>query len=297
MTEMILHRSKAGFTALASAFLPVLALLAGCGGGNGGVIPDNAGTSATNVMQCTDTCIESDTLAPGKMEAHFYLVDDGSRLQAQAGFFSGFSIGYNVELQGDVLNYLQGTSTTRMALANQDPNAFFSTLGLPGSPYLADVPSLPTAAVTGQFQLVRAAQTLTSEVTLPAPFRITTPSNNATVSKATGSVAIQLDSAQPGAAWQVSAICTDTGGTDYGQAGGAGSSLFTTADGREVSFDLASYEASLQFTQQNGTPAVITHCIVTFQATVTNDGTVADGFQSGSAASGIQLRTVSIDVK
>lgn len=299
MPKMTVRRPRAGLVALACASAPLLGVLAGCGGGgDNGIIPDNAGTSSTVRMNCTSQCIESDTLTPGQMEAHFYIVDDGSRAQAQAGFFSGFSLGYNVELEGDVLNFAQGSSSTRMALPKGDNSQFFDTLRLPGNPYLADFSNLPTGEVTGQFQMVRATQTLTSTVTLPSPFRITAPGNNATSSKSSDAVTIQLDSVQPNATWEVrSASCVDTTGATWSTSTGGTAQFFSTTDSRSFLFDAAGYFDSLVLTRSDGTVAVLSSCAATVQATVTNNGTVADGFKAGSAISGIQLRTVTLNLR
>lgn len=293
------RRPLAGRFALACLAAPLLAAIAGCGGGENGTVDDSAGTSTTQSMNCTVACKQSDTLASDTLEAHFYVVDDGSRTQAQVGFFSGITIGYNVELRGDVVNFVQGTTTTRMALAKAAPtsNAFFSTLGLPGNPYLADFSTMPTAAVTGEFRMVRATQTLSSSVVLPAPFRITAPGNNATSSKTSDAVTIQLDSAQPNVAWQAGTVCTDTTGTTHVQTASGAAAYFTTADSRNFSFDAARFVAGLQYTDANGGAATIASCTMTLKALVTNDGTLAEGLGTGSAISGIQLRTVVLNLK
>jgi hypothetical protein len=301
MTQMISDRPRAGFIALACALAPVLAALAGCGGGDGGVVADPKGTSASVQLECTIKCVDSDTLSTGQMEAHFYIVDDGTRTQAQAGFFHGFAIGYDVELTGgDVVNFIQGSTSTPMELEDNMTNAFGDTLSLPGDPYLVDIKALPTAAVSGQFQLVRPTQTLTSSVTLPAPFNITAPGNNATSSKTSDAVVLQLDAAHPDVAWEApAATCIDnTGATWDSGGGGSGTSVyFATADSRSFTFDAARYMADLVFKRTDGTIAVIDSCAVTLKALRTNEGTLADGFATGSDVSAIQLRTVKINLK
>ena len=50
---------------------------------------------------------------------HFTLVDNGRKTQAQAGFIDGFTLGYNVELDGDSLYYVQDGVATQIAPAHQ----------------------------------------------------------------------------------------------------------------------------------------------------------------------------------
>ncbi len=296
MTTTSLRRPRAGLAALALAGAS-LPWLAACGGGDNGVVADHSGTSSTVRMSCTGACVESDTLSPGQIEAHFYIVDDGSRAQAQAGFFNGFSIGYNVELEGDVVNFVQGSSSTRMALPQPGSDAFANLFDLTDSPYLADF-ALPSGAITGQFQMVRATQTLTSTVTLPAPFRITAPGNNATESKASDAVTIQLDAAQPDVAWDIrGASCVDTAGVTWSLSAASSGTYFSTADSRSFSFDAARYFASLKPVQSDGSVATLSSCAVTIHATLTNNGTVANGFRAGSSISAIQLRSLVLNLR
>lgn len=298
MSKTLMRRPRAdpGTGACALALL----ILAGCGGGGeAGVVPDH-GTSTNKPMVCLGPCVDSSTLSAGQMEAHFYIVDDGNRTQAQGGFFAGFSVGYNVELEGDPLYFVRGTNAVQMGLPVNDFDNTFGIVFIPlGQPYLYDFPSNPTDAVTGQFELRRASgQVYTSTVTLPAPFRITSPADNTVVSRASDAVALQLDSAQPDATWTVeNANCTDTTGMHWTHAGGSTASLFSTADGRSVVFHAADYISTLQFTTDTGATPVLTNCVLKLQATLTNGGTLANGFMPASSISGIQLRTLSLTVR
>ena len=292
--KTMLRRRLAGLEAGACAL--AILTLAGCGGGGeAGTIHDHC-TSTTERMTCAATCVPSDTLSAGQMEAHFYLEDDGTRTQAQAGFFHGFSVGYNVELGDEPLYFVRGTDSEAMAL----PLGYSASSGDPlGDPYLYDFAQRATAPVAAQFQLHHAGQVYVSSVTLPAPFNINSPANGTTYSKASAVVPIQLDSAQPQASWDVAnANCKATDGTTWVDGGNDGASYFSTVDGRSVQFRAADYMASLKFTNTStGAVAALVSCNITLQATVTSGGTMADGFEAGSSISGLQLRKVQIALK
>lgn len=293
MNKTIASRRRAGLQASACA-LAILSL-AGCGGGEAGTIPDH-GTSTSEHMNCLTTCIAADTLSAGQMEAHFYLEDDGTRTQAQAGFFSGFTIGYNVELGAEPLYFVRGTDARRMAL----PLVGNGQAGAPiGDPYIYDFARRATAAVAAQFELHHAGQVYTSSVTLPAPFAIGSPGNGSTYGRTSSVVPILLDAARPEATWDVAnANCSATDGTTWVSGGGDGTPYFSTADGRSVQFRASDYMAALRFTNTTtGAVATLTSCNITLQATVTSGGTMADGFRAGSSISGLQLRKVQITLR
>ena len=111
------------------------ALLSACGGG---VVSDPGGTSPDVRLQCgAGSCVPSSTLSTGSITALMYVVDDGTRTQAQAGFNTDGSIFHNVELEGDTLWFSDGSTQTRMALAREGAWDFFQdllTLGQPISP-------------------------------------------------------------------------------------------------------------------------------------------------------------------
>lgn len=296
MSKIQLRRRHAGLAAGACA----LALLAlpGCGGGtNAGVVPDK-GTSTSLHMACTGTCVPSDTLAAGQMEAHFTIVDNGKKAQAQAGFFDGFTLGYNVELHGDTLYFVQGGVATQMGLPISPGAGIKVHEAAPFSPYVMDFPQLPTTAVAGQFELRRAGQTFISQTSLPAPFNIVSPADGATVSKASNAVALQLDTAQPQATWTVeNSQCRDTANVLHVQAGNGSISAFSTDDGRSVQFHAADFMASLQFKDADGNPLALASCVFVLQAAVTNGGTLADGFEAGSSVSAVQLRQLTVSAR
>ena len=295
MIETIAGRRVAGFRAGACAL--AIVALAGCGGGGEAGTVNDHGTSTTQRMNCASACVESDTLSAGQMQAQFYLEDDGTRTQAEGGFFSGITIGYNVELHGDALYFVHGTVASQMGLPKASGGAAMADLG---SPYLYDLPQRATAPLAGQFELHHAGQVYTSSTTLPAPFSIVSPTAGAVYSKASDAIPIQLDAARPEATWLVDAIDCRTSNNQSWVGGGAGwdPAFFTTDDGRSVQFHAATYMARLQqlFAQAGGT-GTLTSCNLTLKASVTNGGTTADGLAAGSSISGLQLRKVKISVK
>jgi hypothetical protein len=296
MFKTMLHRRHAGLAA--SACTLAILTLAGCGGGtDAGVVPDK-GTSTSLHMSCLSTCVQSNTLSTGQMEAHFTVVDNGRKAQAQAGIFDGFTLGYNVELNEDTLYFVQSGGATRMGLPISPGAGIKVHDAAPFSPYVMDFPQLPATSVDGQFELRRSGQTYVSHVSLPAPFAITSPGDDTTVSKSANAVPIQLDSAQPQATWTVeNSQCRDTSNVLHVQAGNGIVSPFSTVDGRSVQFHAADYMASLQFADANGVPLPLASCVFILQAAVTNGGTLADGFETGSSVSGVQLRQVTITAK
>jgi hypothetical protein len=293
MFKIQLRRRHAGLAASACA-LAVLAL-AGCGGGTDAGVVRDKGTSTSLHMSCTGACVQSDTLTAGQMEAHFTVVDNGKKAQAQAGFFDGFTLGYNVELEGDTLYFVQGGVATQMGLPISPGAGIKVHDAAPFSPYVMDFPQVPATAVSMQFELRRAGQTLTSQTSLPAPFNIVSPADNTTVSKASNAVALQLDAALPQAAWTVEhSQCRDTSNVPHVQIGNGSVSAFSTDDGRNVQFHAADFMASLQFKDANGNPLALASCDFVLQAAVTNGGTLADGFEMGSSVSAVQLRQVTV---
>ncbi len=296
MTKIQLRRRHAGLAASACAL--ALLALAGCGGGTTAGVVNDKGTSTTLRMSCTGPCVESDTLSTGQMEAHFTVVDNGRKAQAQAGFFDGFTLGYNVELEGDTLYYVQGGVATRMGLPISPGAGIKVHDAAPFSPYVMDFPQLPAAPVAGQFELRRAGQTFTSQTSLPAPFNIVSPADGSTVSKSSNAVALQLDAALPQATWTVeNSQCRDTSNVLHVQAGNGSLPAFSTDDGRSVLFHAADYMASLQFKDANGNPLALTSCVFVLQAAVTNGGTLADGFETGSSISAVQLRQLTVSAR
>jgi hypothetical protein len=296
MTKIQLRRRDAGLAA--SACTLALLALAGCGGGTDAGVVRDQGTSTSLHMTCIDTCVQSNTLGAGQMEAHFTIVDNGEKAQAQAGFFDGFSVGYNVELDGDTLYFVQGGIATQMGLPISPGAGIKVHDAAAFSPYVMDFPQVPAGAVAGQFELRRAGQSFTSQTSLPAPFKIVSPADNTTVSKASNAVALELDAALPQAAWTVEhSQCRDTGNVLHVQVGNGSISAFSTDDGRSVQFHAADFMASLQFKDANGTPLTLASCIFVLQAAVTNGGTLADGFATGSSVSAVQLRQLTVSAR
>ncbi len=296
MFKTIQRRRHAGLAASACALATLT--LAACGGGTDAGVVRDKGVSTTLRMSCTGTCVQSNTLSTGQMEAHFTIVDNGRKAQAQAGFFDGFTLGYNVELNGDTLYFVQGGVATQMGLPISPSAGIKVHDAAPFSPYVMDFPQLPSTEIAAQFELRRAGQTYTSQVSLPAPFSIVSPADDTTVSKASNAVPIQLDSALPQATWTVeNAQCRDTSNVLHEQVGNGVVSAFSTSDGRSVQFHAADFMASLPFNDANGARLPLASCVLILQAAVTDGGTLADGFETGSSVSGVQLRQVTITAR
>lgn len=288
MTKTSIRRPLAG--CVASACAVAILALTGCGGGESGSVDDHGKTSTSVHMNCGSACVQSDTVATAGLVAHFYIEDDGKRTQAQAGFYSGFTLIYNVELNGDSLYYVQDGVATQMGLSVD------TRLG----PYLVDFARRATAPVTGQFELRRPTQTYASTVTLPAPFDIASPQDGAVYSTSSNAIPLQLDSARPEAAWSVvNATCKDTGNvTHVALFTAAASPMFSTVDGRSAQFHGADFMAALDFTDTTtGVRPQVKSCDLKLQATVTNAGTLAGGFGVNSLISGLQLRKLSISLR
>ena len=200
----------------ATAALATVGALASCGGG---VVPDPRGTSPDVRLQCGGNgCVPSGTLSTGSITALMYVVDDGTRTQAQAGFNTDGSIFHNVELEGDTLWLVDGGTRTRMALARGGAWDFFQNLLTLGQPYLADLAPQPTTARTYQFELRRAGGTVTSQVTLPPPFTIATPGSDQVFAIDSQTVPVTVTSPLNTGNFSTTFVCTDANGNQIGRA-------------------------------------------------------------------------------
>ena len=288
-----MHRARhARRQALRLAAPGLLAALAACGGG---VVPDPGGTSPDVRLNCAGPCVPSDTLSTGAITAYLYVVDDGTRTQAQAGFNTDGSIFHNVELEGDTLWFVDGGRQIRMALSREGAWDFLLDLLTLGQPYLADLSPQPTTARDYQFQLRRAAGTVTSRVTLPAPFEFATPGANQVYS--IGSAAVPISVARPldVGAFSTTFVCTDANGNQTSNRVPDGRSFSQVdASGANFQFNVQAFLASLEWDQDTFPPAPAARCDVTLRAIDSVAGTLAPDFHAFSVLQATQVRSVRI---
>jgi hypothetical protein len=274
----------------AFAAAALAALLSACGGG---VVPDPGGTSPDVRLQCDGGCVPSDTLATGSITALMYVVDDGTRTQAQAGFNTDGSIFHNVELEGDTLWFTDGGTQTRMALARGGAWDFFQNLLTLGQPYLADISPQPTTARPYEFQLQRAGGTVKSQVTLPAPFTIATPGNEQAFAIGSAAVPITVTSPLNVGNFSTTFVCTDANGNQTSDRQPDGQSFSQMDDiGQTFQFNVQAFLASLEFDQDVAPPAPVANCDVTLHAVSSNTGTLAPDFHAFSILQATQTRSV-----
>ncbi len=270
--------------------LAACAAVTSCGGG---VVPDPGGTSPDVRLQCGGGCLASDTLDTSQITAMMYVVDDGTRTQAQAGFNADGSLFHNVELEGDTLWLVSGATQQRMLLAREGAWDFFQNLLTLGQPYLADIAPLPTDARTYEFQLRRAAGTVSSQVTLPAPFSIGSPGADQVY--AIGSAAVPVTVTAPLALgdFNVGFTCTDANGNQTSSRVPDGQWL-TAADssGESYQFNVQPFLASLTWNQDVAPAAPVARCDIDLQVLVTNTGTLSPAFHAYSILQGTQTRQV-----
>ena len=268
----------------------LLAALAACGGG---VVPDPGGTSPNVRLQCDGGCVESDMLPTGSITALMYVVDDGTRTQAQAGFNTDGSLFHNVELEGDTLWFVDGGTQTQMALSLEGAFDFFQDLLTLGQPYLADIAPQPTAARTYQFQLRRASGTLTSQVTLPAPFTIATPGGNQVFAIGSTTVPVLVTAPLDTGNFSTTFVCTDANGNQTSDRVPDGQSFSQVdATGESFQFNVQAFLASLEWDQDTLAGAPVTRCDITLHVVETTDGTLAPGFHAFSILQSTQTRSV-----
>jgi hypothetical protein len=279
----------------ALAALGIAAAVTSCGGG---VVPDPGGTSPDVRLNCAGACVPSDTLSTSAITALMYVVDDGTRTQAQAGFNTDGSIFHNVELQGDTLWFVDGSRQTRMALSREGAWDFLLDLLTLGQPYLADIAPQPTTARTYQFQLRRAGGTVTSEVTLPAPFSFTTPGAGQTFSLATTAVPISITRPLDVGAFSTTFVCTDANGNQTSNRVPDGQSFSQVdAGGVEFQFNVQSFLASLEWDQDSFPAAPVARCDVTLRAISSVPGTLAPDFHAFSILQATQTRSLQIHLR
>ena len=275
--------------------LATLATLASCGGG---VVPDPGGTSPDVRLNCGGACVPSQTISTSAITAFMYVVDDGTRTQAQAGFNTDGSIFHNVELQGDTLWFVDGSRQTRMALSREGAWDFLLDLLTLGQPYLADLSPQPTTARDYQFQLRRAGGTVTSTVTLPAPFSFATPGNGQTFPIGTSGVPILLTRPLDVGAFSTSFVCTDANGNQTSNRVPDGQS-FSQVDASGVSFqfNVPAFLDSLEWDQDGFPPAPVARCDVTLRALDSVAGMLAPDFHAFSILRATQTRSLQIHLR
>ena len=267
------------------------AALAACGGG---VVPDPGGTSPDVRLQCGGNgCVPSDVLSTGSITALMYVVDDGTRTQAQAGFNTDGSIFHNVELEGDTLWLVDGGMQTRMALARGGAWDFFQNLFTLGQPYLADLSPQPTTARSYQFQLRRAGSTVVSDVTLPPPFTIAAPGGDQVFAVGSATVPIAVTSPLDTGNFSTTFVCTDANGNQTSNRVPDGQSFSQVGStGETFQFNIPAFLASLEFDQDVAPPAAVARCDVTLHVVDTNVGTLAADFHAFSILQATQTRSV-----
>jgi hypothetical protein len=282
--------SHAAFAAVALA-----AALAACGGG---VVPDPLGTSPDVRLSCDGGCVPSDTLDTSRITAMMFVVDDGTRTQAQAGFNTDGSIFHNVELDGDTLWFVDGGTATRMALRREGAWDFFGDLFTLGAPYLADIAPQPATARNYTFELRRASGTVSSRVTLPPPFTITAPGGGQIYSIASLSVPVQVTSALAVGNFGTTFLCTDANGNQTSNRVPDGQS-FSQVDGTGTlfTFNVQAFLASLEFDQDVAPPAPVSRCEVTLHVVDVNAGALADSFHAFSILQATQTRSVNFSLR
>jgi hypothetical protein len=283
-------RPAAGLAALALA-----AALSSCGGG---VVPDPGGTSPDVRLNCGGACVPSDTISTSAITAFMYVVDDGTRTQAQAGFNTDGSIFHNVELEGDTLWFVDGSQQTRMALSREGAWDFLLDLLTLGQPYLADIAPQPSTARPYQFQLRRSGTTVTSSVTLPAPFTFATPGSGQVASIAAAAVPITVTRPLDVGAFSTTFVCTDGNGNQTSNRVPDGQSFSQTdASGANFQFNVQAFLASLEWDQDSFPPAAVARCDVTLRAIDSVPGTLAPDFHAFSILQATQTRSVQIHLR
>ena len=272
------------------------ALLAGCGGG---IVPDPHGTSPDVRLQCgANGCVPSDTLSTGSITALMYVVDDGTRTQAQAGFNTDGSIFHNVELEGDTLWVDDGATQRRMLLAREGAWDFFQNLLTLGQPYLADIAPQPTTARSYQFQLRRAGGTVLSTVTLPPPFTIATPGGDQVFGIGSAAVPILVTSPLDTGNFGTTFVCTDANGNQTSNRVPDGQSFSQVgSSGETFQFNVQAFLASLEFDQNTAPPAAVARCDVTLRVVDTSLGTLAADFHAFSILQATQTRSVNFSLR
>ena len=272
------------------------AALASCGGG---VVPDPGGTSPDVRLQCGNSpCVPSDTLDTSRITALMYVVDDGTRTQAQAGFNTDGSIFHNVELEGDTLWLVNGGTSQRMLLAREGAWDFFQNLLTLGQPYLADIAPQPTTAQTYDFQLRRSGGTVSSTVTLPAPFDISSPGSNQVYAIGSTSVPVTVTSPLSTGNFSTGFTCTDANGNQTSNRVPDGQS-FTQLDdaGESFRFNVQAFLASLEWDQDVAPAAPVTRCDITLLAVASNFGTLSTAFHAFSVLQATQTRSVRFSLR
>ena len=274
------------------AALGLLATLASCGGG---VVPDPGGTSPDVRLNCGGACVPSDTLSTSAITAFMYVVDDGTRTQAQAGFNTDGSIFHNVELEGDTLWFVDGSRQTRMALSREGAWDFLLDLLTLGQPYLADIAPQPATARDYAFQLRRAGGTVTSTVTLPAPFAFATPGASQVFPIDATAVPIVVTRPLDVGAFSATFVCTDANGNQTSNRVPDGQSFSQVdAGGADFQFNVQAFLASLEWGQDAFPAAPVTRCDVTLRAIDSVPGTLAPDFHAFSILQATQTRSVRI---
>jgi hypothetical protein len=250
-------------------------------------------------LECgVNPCVPSDTLPTGSITALMFVVDDGSRTQAQAGFNTDGSLFHNVELEGDTLWLVDGDAQSRMALARGGAWDFFQNLLTLGQPYLADLAPPPTTARAYEFQLRRAGGTVASQVTLPPPFTIAGPGDGQVFAIDSRAVPVTVTSPLNTGNFSTTFVCTDANGNQTSNRVPDGQS-FSQVDtlGERFQFNVPAFLASLEFDQDVAPAAPVTRCDVVLHAVDSAAGTLSAGFHAFSILQATQTRSVRFQLR
>jgi hypothetical protein len=272
------------------------AALASCGGG---IVPDPHGTSPDVRLECgVNGCVPSDALSTGSITALMYVVDDGVRTQAQAGFNTDGSIFHNVELEGDTLWVDDGGTQRRMLLAREGAWDFFQNLFTLGQPYLADIAPQPTAARPYEFQLRRAGSVTWLRTVPPAPFVIGAPGYDQVFAIGSSTVPVTVSAPLNTGNFSTTFICTDANGNQTSNRVPDGQSFSQVGnDGESFQFNVQAFLASLEFDQNVAPAAPVTRCDITVHVVSTNAGTLSSAFHAFSVLQATQTRSVRIHLR
>lgn len=283
----------------ATGIAVLVAGLAGCGGG---VTDDSGGTAER--LTCLETCTPSNTVNPDQLSAHYALVSEGGKVQAQAGFNTGDDPRFNVEVAGgDKLRVVTASGANTFHIPSSGGiagiiAAFPSLLIIGATPYLSDVPSSATT-LPADFEFVRGATVYKSSVTLPAPFSITAPAAGATFPMSTRTLSVRLASGGMAPENQAEFKCADSNGNTANSTESIPvATIAALADGSGYAYtlDLGAVIDTLIFTTTFPRGAVAS-CDIGLSVTLQNDGTRDARLGSNTRVFAQQIRRVSFALR
>ncbi|TCO97694.1 hypothetical protein [Rubrivivax gelatinosus] len=290
-------RSKAERPLRALAGAAFVGVLAACGGG---VVDDNDGEA--DHLVCATGCKPSSSLASNEIRAYFAVLDDGSSVQAQAGFSAGSDPRFNVEIDGnDRLQLVtpKGTQDFHIPAGNVATviGDALLTLITGAKPYVSKIDP-PSAATPLRFEFVRGTTTLVSSVELPAPFKILSPASRSTLPLAQRTLPIRLSATEVGWSHYTSIDCTDVNGNKGSGTPGldvVAGSFTRDSSGVSYSLDLGAAIDGLSYSTVHPRGAVA-RCDVDLQVVVLRQGLTDPAFASAQVY-GKQARSISIALR